>query len=78
MTNVNSTSADPEARRGARRAELARMTKARLISMCRTGIAKPDGGRAVIEGGMYPLTAWSKDDLVSSIMSAEFPPEVTR
>jgi hypothetical protein len=70
--------ADLEARRSARRAALARMPKARLITMCRTGVTAPGGGRVVIEGGMYPLTAWSKDDLIASIMSAEFPPEVTQ
>lgn len=70
--------ADLEARRNARRAALARTTKGRLIDLCRAGVTKPGGGRVIIEGGMHPLTDWSKDDLVSSIMSAEFPPEVTR
>jgi hypothetical protein len=67
-----------ETRRNARRAALGKMTKARLIAMCRTGVTTPGGGRAIIEGGMYPLTAWSKADLIASIMSAEYPPEVTR
>jgi hypothetical protein len=70
--------ADQETHRYARRTALSKMTKARLIIMCRTGVSTPDGGRVIIEGGMYPLTAWSKDDLIASILSAEYPPEVTR
>jgi hypothetical protein len=62
----------------ARRGQLAKMTKARLIALCRSGVTRPDGGRSIIDGGMYPLEQWSKDDLISSIMTAEFPPEVTR
>jgi hypothetical protein len=61
----------------ARRGQLARMTKARLIALCRSGVTRPDGGRSIIEGA-YPLESWTKDDLVSSIMAAEFPPEATR
>lgn len=67
-----------ETRREARRQALAKMTKARLVGMCRAGVIKPGGGRVVIEGGMHPLTAWSKSDLIASIMSVEFPPEVTQ
>ena len=66
--------ADQEARRNARRRELGKMTKARLISMCRRGVTKPDGTCYYIEGGMYPLDKWSKADIIASIMSAEFPP----
>jgi hypothetical protein len=63
----------PEDARGARRAALWRKTKPQLIAMCRAGITKPGGGAVVIEGGMYPLGQWSKSDLISSIMSVEFP-----
>jgi hypothetical protein len=62
----------------ARRRQLAKMAKARLIALCRSGVTRPDGGRSIITGGMYPLEQWTKDDLVASIMAAEFPPEVTR
>jgi len=70
--------ADQETRRNARRQALSKMTKARLISMCRTGVTRPDGGRSYIEGGMYPLARWSKADIIAAIMSAEFPAEVAR
>ncbi len=70
--------ADLETRRAARRQALSKMTKARLIRMCRAGVTRPDGGRTVIEGGMYPLEQWTKDEVVSSILDAEFPREVTR
>lgn len=56
-----------------RRAALWRKTKPELIAMCRAGVTKPGGRAVVIEGGMYPLARWSKADLVSSIMSVEFP-----
>jgi hypothetical protein len=59
-----------------RRAELSRTPKHKLILMCRTGIRRPDGGRSCIEGA-HPLEQWSKDDLISSILSVEFPAEVT-
>jgi hypothetical protein len=67
--------ADQEALRAARRRELGRMTKARLIRLCRAGVTTPGGSRRVIEGGMYPLEQWSKADIIAAIMSAEFLPE---
>lgn len=62
--------------RYARRAELSRKTKAALAAMCRAGIATPDGGRVIIEGGMHPVSSWSKDDIIASVLSVEFPPDV--
>jgi hypothetical protein len=49
--------------RDTRAVQLDHMTKVQLIELCRNnGIS-----------GLYPLTEWSKDDLISSILSAEFP-----
>jgi hypothetical protein len=62
--------------RAIRRAELARMRKSDLIRMCRAGVATPGGGVCYIEGGMYPLDQWQKDEIVASILNAEYPPEV--
>ncbi len=72
------TATDQETRRNARRQALSKMTKSQLIRLCRTGVTTTSGGRAIIEGGMYPLAQWSKGDIIASIMSAEFPPEMTR
>lgn len=58
-----------------RRRELDKLTKARLIRMCRTGITRPGGGVSYIEGGMYPLDQWRKDEVIGSILAIEFPPD---
>jgi hypothetical protein len=60
--------------RDARRRELSKLTKARLIRMCAAGVRTPDGGIRYIEGGMYPLSAWRKDEIVDSIVRAECGP----
>jgi hypothetical protein len=58
----------------ARRAQLRKMTRGQLAALCQAGIITPDGRRVVIEGGVTPPSQWSKDDLVASVMQAEFPP----
>jgi hypothetical protein len=63
--------------RDQRRAALNRKTKAELIRLCKAGVPTPDGGVCHIEGGMYPLEKWTKEEVVNSILSAEYPPEVT-
>ncbi len=73
VTLLESCAADQEARRAARRRELGKMTRARLITMCRPGVTRPDGGLCVIEGGMYPVDQWLKADIIASIVAAEFP-----
>lgn len=55
-----------------RRRELARMTKTRLVRMCGAGIHRPDGGLSYIEGGMYPLSQWRKDEIIEAILRAEY------
>jgi hypothetical protein len=52
------------AARDVRHTQLSRMTRRDLIRAC--------GARGII-GGVYPLEAWSKDDLITSLLSAEFP-----
>jgi hypothetical protein len=64
--------------RDSRCVALTRTPKHKLIIMCRTGVRRPDGGLTRIEGGACPLEEWTKDDLISSILSVEYPPEVTR
>lgn len=62
--------------RDSRRAELRRLSKARLITLYRRGVKTP-AGRTVqyLEGGAGPIEQWSKDDIVASIMAVEFPSE---
>lgn len=62
--------------RDARCVELSRMPKHKLIVMCRTGVRRPDG-HAIRVTGASPLEEWSKDDLISTILSIEYP-EVIR
>ena len=50
--------------RDARKVELSHMTKRDLIRACLN--------RGIV-GGMYQLEEWSKDDLIASLLSAEFP-----
>jgi hypothetical protein len=33
----------------------------------------PGGGLTPIEGGYAPVSDWSKDDIVNSILAVEFP-----
>ena len=61
--------------RDARRRALNRMAKARLVAMCRTGIVRPDGGRSYIEGGMYALRQWQKDEVIGAVLDVEHPPD---
>jgi hypothetical protein len=65
------------ATKGERLAELSRTAKFRLILMCKSGVRRPDGGLSYIEGA-HPLQDWSKDDIIASIIAAEYPPEASR
>ena len=58
--------------RDARRRALNRMAKARLVAMCRRGIARPDGGRTIVEGA-YPLSRWTREEILNVILDVEFP-----
>lgn len=58
--------------KGARRRALRRQTIPALIRLCQNGVTAPSGKTVQITGGAYPLSMWSKDDLVAAIMSAEF------
>jgi hypothetical protein len=60
-----------------RRAELDKLTKARLIAMYRGGVRTPEGRLARYGASAHPIGTWSKADVTASIMTAEFPPEVT-
>ena len=62
--------------RDSRRAELRRLSKARLIALYRRGVTTP-AGRTVryLDAGAGPIERWSKDDVVASIMAVEFPSE---
>lgn len=59
--------------RYARLCQLRKMTKNRLIVMYKQGVRTPGGGTSRYIGGMYPIERWSKDDIVSSIISIEYP-----
>jgi hypothetical protein len=59
-----------------RRAQLSRTAKFKLILMCRSGVRRPDGGLSYIEGA-HPLQDWSKDDIIASILAAEYPEDET-
>jgi hypothetical protein len=48
------------------------MAKARLVAMCRRGIARPDGGRTIVEGA-YPLSRWTREEILNVILDVEFP-----
>jgi hypothetical protein len=62
--------------RDSRRAELRRLSKARLITLYRRGVRTP-AGRTVqyLDAGAGAIEQWSKDDILASIMAVEFPPE---
>jgi hypothetical protein len=60
-----------------RRAELDKLTKARLIAMYRGGVRTPEGRLARYGASAHPIGTWSKSDVIASIMTAEFPPAVT-
>jgi hypothetical protein len=53
----------------ARAVQLDRMARAKLVTL-----ARQSGGRWLMGGP----EGWTKDELVAEILSAEFPPEVTR
>ena len=57
----------------ARVRELQRMSKAALAAMYRRGVTGPDGQVIRYGWSEYPLGKWAKDDLISSILSIEFP-----
>jgi hypothetical protein len=48
------------------------MSKHTLAGMCRDGIRRPDGGLTTIEGA-HPVITWDKHDIISSILSIEYP-----
>lgn len=56
-----------------RQAQLRKLTKAKLIRMYKDGIAAPDGRKVYYGGGAYPIEQWSKDDIIASIVSIEYP-----
>jgi hypothetical protein len=60
--------------RTGRRRELGKLTKPQLIRICTRGVRTPDGSTRATEGGMYPLSAWRKDEIVNWIISAEYGP----
>jgi hypothetical protein len=60
--------------RTGRRRELGKLTKPQLIRICTRGVRTPDGSTRATEGGMYPLSAWRKDEIVDWIISAEYGP----
>ena len=59
--------------RSGRRAQLARMSKPRLVAFCRTGVRRPDGTVSRDPQGTAPLRDWTKDDIIAWIMQTEFP-----
>ena len=55
-----------------RRRELSRKSKFALAQMCRTGITRRrDGGLSYVEGA-YPVIEWTKEEIVQSVLNAEF------
>jgi hypothetical protein len=58
--------------RAARKKQLTRMSMQDLAAMCRRGVHRPDGGITVIEGA-YPVEDWTREEIVTSILNAEFP-----
>jgi hypothetical protein len=63
---------DREVTREARRRDLERVPKAALVAMCAAGITRPDGGRTIIQGA-YPLSRWTREEIVNVILDVEFP-----
>jgi hypothetical protein len=59
--------------RYARQAELRKLTKTRLIARYKRGITTPDGRTVRYLSSAYPIEQWSKDDVISSILDAEYP-----
>jgi hypothetical protein len=59
-----------------RRKQLAKMSKAALIEMCRAGVPNPRGGTTMV-WGRYSLDKWTKDEIVATILDIEYPPPVT-
>lgn len=62
------------ARREQRRKDLRDLTKTELTRMCARGVRDPDGQRVVIE---IPRTgrSWTRDKIISAILSVEHPGE---
>ncbi|MGI8446963.1 MAG: hypothetical protein ACR2MP_07245 [Streptosporangiaceae bacterium] len=56
-----------------RRAELDKMTKRQLVTKYRAGIRGPDGSTVRYGSSAHPPESWRKDELVSRILSIEFP-----
>jgi hypothetical protein len=52
--------------------ELTRMPKRELVRLCTTGIRRPNGQTTTVEGA-HPVSSWSKDDLISTILGIEHP-----
>lgn len=57
-----------------RRRELSCMTKYELAEMCRKGIKTPDGRLVTITGVAAPVVEWGKEEIVQTILDAEFRP----
>ena len=66
------TGTDEADARASRRRELKRMSKSALARMCQTGIIRRrDGGLSYVEGA-YPVIQWTKEEIVQSVLNAEF------
>lgn len=64
-----------ETTRENRRRELAAMTKTALCRMYRDGVTTPHGTVSRWIGGMHPPEQWRKDEVISSILDIEYPPD---
>lgn len=56
-----------------RAAELAGKSKADLIMMCKAGIPNHRGGKTTVWGA-HPLSEWTKDELIATVLDVMFPP----
>jgi hypothetical protein len=61
---MNATATSPAGTRDARRVELRRMTKYALLRVCAT---------RGMTGGYSPVERWTKAEIISAILTAEFP-----
>ncbi|WP_225730949.1 MULTISPECIES: hypothetical protein [unclassified Nocardia] len=59
--------------RDERRAGLNRLTATRLRTMYRAGIRTPEGRVVEYLEGAKPLHRWTKEELINTILAAEFP-----
>jgi hypothetical protein len=64
MTYRSDDPSPAEAPRDVRLRELGKLPKARLVAIYRPNCL----------GSAHPLSSWSRDELISSILSIEFPP----